>query len=198
MLGPLDVKWGSHFGQAQAWLRDHELRNWVTEPCEAKGIAPVTGNVWLQKHTGATQCSTGAPRPEKSARWKLRQRNQWVQRWAKRHQVTQGAFKDGERLPINILQSKAPRSEQVCPQSQTWSAIAVRNSWPESGLANWAHTPFLHLRDDQFPAPSSRSLFEPVSKFGHPIFQTPVRPWRHGGGTISWKPMVTEGRQWCL
>lgn len=108
MLEPYDETWGVHFERAHAWLRDHELRNWVTQQNVSKGVAPSHKQVWLQKQGAAGQDCIGALRPNRSARWKSRQKNQWIRRWAKRHKVFQGAFKNGERLPLETLQTKAP------------------------------------------------------------------------------------------
>jgi len=115
MLEPYDETWGVHVERAHAWLRDHELRNWVTEQNVSKGVAPSHKQVWLQKQGAAGQDSSGALRPNRSAHWKSRQKNQWIRRWAKRHKVFQGTFKSGERLPLKTLQTKAPGFEKGSP-----------------------------------------------------------------------------------
>ena len=95
MLNAFDEKCGTHLAKAEAWLLGHELRNWATEQNVTDGIVPSSRHIRLQRRTDPGQGSTGADRSERSVRWKIRQSNQWVHRWAKRHKVTQGAFRDG-------------------------------------------------------------------------------------------------------
>lgn len=110
ILEAYDETWGIHLDRAQRWLLDDELRNWVTEQNASKAVAPSNKQVWLRKLSQAVQDSTGAPRANRSVNLKQRQKGQWVRRWAKRHKVTQGTFKNGERLPLRTLQAKAPGS----------------------------------------------------------------------------------------
>ena len=120
MLEPYDETWGIHLDRAHAWLRDHELRNWVTEQNASKGIAPSNKQVWLQKQAATNETFIGALRPNRSLSRKPRQKNQWIRRWAKRHKVFQGTFKNGERLPQKTLQHKAPASgKRYAPKAET-------------------------------------------------------------------------------
>ena len=106
MLDPYDEVWGKSLRSANGWLRDRALRDWVSGQNVDKGIAPANHHVWQQHMASSGSDASGALRPVKCARWKRRQRNQWIQRWAKRCRVQQGAFKDGARLSLETLQTK--------------------------------------------------------------------------------------------
>ena len=71
-----------------------------------RGVAPVNDDVWRQKKAMVSTDDTGALRPDKRPRWKRRRINQWILRWARRSRVLRGAFKNGERLPLETLQAK--------------------------------------------------------------------------------------------
>ena len=71
-----------------------------------RGVAPVNDDVWRQKKAMVSTDDTGALRPDKRPRWKRRRINQWIFRWARRSRVLRGAFKNGERLPLETLQAK--------------------------------------------------------------------------------------------
>ena len=107
MLDGNDKGWNRHRAMAKAWLRDNGLRDWVQCQNKEKGVAPANEHVWKQNIDLVTQDGTGALRPDKSPRWKRRQINQWVLRWARRSRVLRGTFKDGERLPLKTLRAKA-------------------------------------------------------------------------------------------
>ena len=133
MLESYNVTWGKHLARAQAWLRDHELRNWVTKQNVSKGLAPSNKQVWKQKVAAQETDASGALRPHRCAAWKQRQRNQWIHRWAKRHKVIQGLFKDGERLPKKTLQAKVQGSRKWAPEKRPRAPKAVAKGGPENG-----------------------------------------------------------------
>ena len=106
MVDPACKAWSKHLESAQGWLRDNGLREWVFSQNKDKGVAPVNDDVWKQKIAMVNKDDIGALRPDKPPRWKRRQINQWILRWARRSCVLRGAFKDGERLPLETLQAK--------------------------------------------------------------------------------------------
>ena len=106
MVDPKNKAWSKHLTSAKGWLRDTSLRDWVLNQNKDKGVAPVNDDVWKQKKAMGSKENTGALRPEQCPRWKRRQINQWILRWARRSRVLRGAFKDGERLPLETLQAK--------------------------------------------------------------------------------------------
>ena len=107
MLDANDKRWNKHLATAQAWLRDNGLREWVYGQNKDKGVAPANEHVWKQNIAWLAKDDAGALRPEQPPRWRRRQINQWVQRWASRSRVLRGTFKDGERLPLETLRAKA-------------------------------------------------------------------------------------------
>ena len=139
MVEAYDETWGIHLERAQRWLRDNELRNWVTEQNVEKAVAPSNKQLWLRKIGQPSQDAIGALRPNRSANMKQRQRNQWIRRWAKRHKVFQGAFKNGERLPLRTLQAKAPSfrkgaGPKIENQAEKWSRKRSRKTGAKTGL----------------------------------------------------------------
>ena len=107
MLDANDKTWGKRLTTAKAWLRDRGLRDWVTDQNKDKGVAPSNDHVWKQNISWVSGDATGALRPEKRPRWKRRQINQWVRRWATRSRVLRGTFKNGDRLSVEQMQAKA-------------------------------------------------------------------------------------------
>ena len=125
MLDENDKQWNKHLATAKAWLRDHGLRDWVYGQNKDKGVAPANEHVWKENRAAVAKDDTGALRPEPPPRWKRRQINQWVLRWARRSRVLRGAFKNGERLPLEKLRAKAlgllPSSLDNDRRLKTWS-----------------------------------------------------------------------------
>ena len=107
MMDANNKDWSRYVASAHAWLRDNGLREWVYGQNKEKGVAPANEHVWKQNVTLVSKDDTGTLRPEKQPRWRRRQINQWVLRWARRSRVLRGTFKDGERLPLATLQAKA-------------------------------------------------------------------------------------------
>ena len=134
MLDAFDEKCGTHLEKAEAWLLGHELRNWATEQDVTNGIAPSSRHIRLQRRTVPCQGSTGADRSERSARWKNRPSNQWVHRRAKRHKVTQGAFKGGEREPLQNLAVNSTLFWDCRHQRLELGRKGIKKSAPENGL----------------------------------------------------------------
>ena len=128
MLDATDKTWNRHLATAKAWLRDNGLRDWVYSQNKNKGIAPANDLVWKQSIARLAKDDPGALRPEKRPRWKRRQVNQWVLRWANRARVLRGAFKDGERLPLETLQAKVVGPISLRPNGDSWP-----KSWPQKG-----------------------------------------------------------------
>ena len=107
MMDANNKEWNRYVASAHAWLRDNGLRDWVHGQNKDKGVAPANEHVWKQNLSLVSKDDTGTLRPEKRPRWRRRQINQWVLRWARRSRVLRGAFKDGERLPLGKLRAKA-------------------------------------------------------------------------------------------
>ena len=107
ILDANDKGWNRHLAKAKAWLRDSGLRDWVHGQNKNKGVAPAKEDVWKQSIASFASDDAGAFRPGKRPWWKRRQINEWVLRLAHRSHVLRGAFKDGERLPLETLRAKA-------------------------------------------------------------------------------------------
>ena len=58
MLDPFDEKLGNPLGISSAWLRDHELRNWLKEQDVTKGRGPSNRHIWFGKLSVPGQGST--------------------------------------------------------------------------------------------------------------------------------------------
>lgn len=121
MLDANDKTWSRHLATATAWLRDAGLRDWVYNQNKDKGVAPANEHVWKQNMAWVARDVSGTLRPDKRPRWKRRQVNQWVLRWAHRSRVLKGAFKDGERLPLETLRAKVLGQTLSKPVDDRWS-----------------------------------------------------------------------------
>ena len=58
MLDPFDEKLGIPLEISPAWLRDHELRNWLNEQDVTKGRGPSNRHIWFGKLSVPGQGST--------------------------------------------------------------------------------------------------------------------------------------------
>ena len=153
MLDPMHRDWGKYYQQASLWMRERGLRDWVSKQNVDKGVAPANEHVWQQHMASVAQHDTGALRPDSGARWKRRQRNQWIQRWAKRCQVHKGAFKQGERLSVETQRAKATFGSSNATLNPMPCEKPNPNWGPENGHEMWTTT---HVQDssaDHFPAP---------------------------------------------
>ena len=127
MLNANDKRWSGRLEQANAWLRDHGLRDWVYGQNANKGIAPANEHVWNENMAWLAKDVTGALRPERTPKWKRRQINQWVLRWATRSRVLRGAFKDGERLSVETLRAKVVNQNPTAPQHDSCPKTRTQN-----------------------------------------------------------------------
>ena len=91
----------------KVWLRDNGLRDWVYGQNKGKGVTPANEHLWKENIVWVAKDDTGALRPENSPWWTRGQINPWILRWARRSRVLRGAFKDGDRLPLDTLRAKA-------------------------------------------------------------------------------------------
>ena len=188
MLDAFDEKCGTHLEKAEAWLLGHELRNWATEQDVTNGIAPSSRHIRLQRRTVPCQGSTGADRSERSARWKNRPSNQWVHRRAKRHKVTQGAFKGGEREPLQNLAVNSTLFWDCRHQRLELGRKGIKKSAPENGLESRTANIISSYGACPFSGPDSFAVVDQCSDFGRTFFQTSVRLSRPAGAAISGSP----------
>ena len=120
--------------QLKVGCETNGLRDWVYRQNTEKGVAPAAEHVWTENMTWLAKDHTGALRPEKRPRWKRRQRNQWVLRWAHRSRVLRGTFKNGERLPLETLRAKAVNPKPTRPKNWQASKNTAPKMSPKSGL----------------------------------------------------------------
>ena len=109
------------FGQAHmGWWKLVAVVNLEKVWATSNAMVSKQSIAWLAKE------DTGALRPEKRPRWKRRQINEWVLRWATRSRVLLGAFKGGERLPLETLRAKAVGHIFVEQNDNRWP-----KTWPQ-------------------------------------------------------------------
>ena len=150
-LDPYDEVWGKSLRSANGWLRDRALRDWVSGQNVDEGIAPANHHVWQQHMASSGSDASGALRPVKCARWKRRRRDQWIQRWAKRCRVQQGAFKNGERLSVEALQTKVQNEQRATTKTYACAKKQVRKTCPENGPRIWPILLTSIEEGDRFP-----------------------------------------------
>ena len=127
MLNANDKTWNGHLSTAKAWLRDQGLRDWVHGQNKNKGVAPANEHLWKENMSWVVKDHSGALRPDKPARWKRRQVNQWILRWAGRSRVLRGSFKDGERLPMKTLRAKVGNQKPSAPIGNSYHKTRPQN-----------------------------------------------------------------------
>lgn len=108
LLNPVSSRDKRALAEARKLLAELSLYRWVRDQNDEKGLAPSKGALWRQwSEQSATlefmNCLESSAVEEKS----VRNRNQWMQRWASRWRVEQGRFKQGARLPLEVLRAKA-------------------------------------------------------------------------------------------
>jgi hypothetical protein len=90
--------------RAQGWLRSVRLVRWIGQ-VNAKGLAPTARSVLEQAGRPHAADPAGGGGPVGSA---LRAtEKQWLRRWARRHGVVRGRFKQGPGLTLETLRGKA-------------------------------------------------------------------------------------------
>ena len=110
LLNPLSARGQRALRDARKFLAEFSLYTWVRAQNKNKGLAPSSGALWMQ-------WSGQDANPDIAARAKTRRsRSQWLGRWGLRWRVTQGRFKQGDRLPLETLRAKAPNVAPPAPQ----------------------------------------------------------------------------------
>lgn len=135
LLRPVTAEEQRCYQKASDWIREQRARDWVTEQNVSKGLAPGNKHLWAKMLALEEQDENrGRTLPHLKHIVKLRSKNQWLHRWAKRCRIRKGRFKDGEKLEVESLQAKAGWAD--CGQqfgrirTQKWSP-----KWcPFSGL----------------------------------------------------------------
>ena len=101
LLNPLSSRGQRALRDAHKFLAELSLYSWVRAQNKNKGLAPSNGALWMQ-------WSDQSANSDIATRAKTRRsRSQWLSRWGRRWTVTQGRFKQGDRLPLETLRAKA-------------------------------------------------------------------------------------------
>ena len=120
LLNPLSARGQRALRDARKFLAELSLYTWVRAQNKNKGLAPSSGALWMQ-WSGQDANSDIAARAKTR-----RSRSQWLGRWGRRWSVTQGRFKEGDRLPLETLRAKArnvapPAPQKGNPRPQFWA-----------------------------------------------------------------------------
>ena len=111
LLRPVTEEERHCFRKASAWVREHRARDWVSHMNLSKGVAPANKHLWAKLIDLEEQDEKrGEARPHLKSIRKVRSKNQWLQRWAKRCGIRKGLFKNGEKLSSDTKQAKARRA----------------------------------------------------------------------------------------
>ena len=104
LLNPSTPRGRRALTEAHKLCAEFGLYRWVRHQNDSKGLAPSKRALWRQWSD-----SSDISQAEPVARMGTYKRGQnlWMQRWAHRWRVMQGRFKQGERLPVEILRAKA-------------------------------------------------------------------------------------------
>ena len=125
LLNPLSSRGQRALRDAHKFLAELSLYSWVRAQNKNKGLAPSNGALWMQ-------WSDQSANSDIATRAKTRRsRSQWLSRWGRRWTVTQGRFKQGDRLPLETLRAKArnvalPAPQIGNPRPQFWGKMVPR------------------------------------------------------------------------
>ena len=100
--------------EAEKFLKEKQLFDWVKEQKSGKGLAPSYSALWRQwthetesQRPEACDDELGRPRNQK-------QRTQRMRRWARRWIVIRGCYKPGPRLDLETLRGWAIWPPRAC------------------------------------------------------------------------------------
>ena len=107
---------------AHDFVKELELRSWVAKQNLQKGLAPSNGSIWDRRKELPSPAAT-APfaAPERSVS-RLRSRNQWLARWARRWGLKRAWIPAGDVLSASVLRQKA----ELC-ESEPWG-VSISDS----------------------------------------------------------------------
>ena len=111
--------------EAQQFVKERSLQQWLRDQNINKGLAPTADNVYrkwrhLQRSLSPARMAELAP-----AERKTRSRVQWARRWSRRFAHARGRFNVGSRLPLPLARDKVrccthKLSEILVPLSKNW------------------------------------------------------------------------------
>ena len=130
LLNPLSARGQRALRDARKFLAEFSLYTWVRAQNKNKGLAPSSGALWMQWSGQDANSDIAAGAKSR------RSRSQWLGRWGRRWKVTQGRFKQGDRLPLETLRAKAPNLALPLPQKgnprpQFWGKMVPRFRAPK-------------------------------------------------------------------
>ena len=122
LVNPFSARGLRALKDARKFLAELFLYSWVRDQNKNKGLAPSTGALWMQWSGQEANSDTAARAKTR------RSRSQWLARWGRRWSVTQGRFKQGDRLPLETLRAKARNVALPAPQKGSpWAPVLEEN-----------------------------------------------------------------------
>ena len=178
----------------QEWLRSAQLVDWISAQ-NRKGLAPTARS--LLQHRGQILRGGDVLGEDAITAPVRRREKQWLRRWAVRHSVVRGRFKQGAGLSLETLRVKASGASDF--------RVRMRRNWEAWFAKNWS------LRPDLWPPFRARILGQILgprrlrgiingvrlvgpkrspffARFR--VFRGPRRHWRRGAGQTSGKASV--------
>ena len=191
LLNPLSARGLRALRDARKFLAELSLYDWVRVQNKTKGLAPSSGALWMQ--WSGQDANSEIPARAKTRR----SRSQWLARWGRRWSVTQGRFKQGDRLPLETLRAKArnvtpPAPQKVNPRPQVWGKSGAQIPGAKRG-------PSFGFPLTVVPRKWARFVAQVLGSWtilGETI-DTCRRPLPPGNGTTSWRARRPLDRRWC-
>jgi len=111
--------------EAQQFVKERSLQDWLRDQNINKGLAPTADNVYrkwrhLQRSLPPARMADLAPGERKT-----RSRVQWVRRWSRRFALARGRFKVGSRLPLPLARDKV----RYCTQKLAQILVPLSINW---------------------------------------------------------------------
>ena len=127
--------------EAQQFVKERSLQDWLRDQNINKGLAPTADNVYrkwrhLQRSLSPARMADVAPGERKT-----RSRVQWVRRWSRRFALARGRFKVGSRLPLPLAREKVRYCTQKLPKKYCAAFHKLVHTPPRHGSKNSAHFP---------------------------------------------------------
>ena len=97
---------------ARNFMRKCDVRTWIAEQNESKGLAPTT--VLVQRRLLLHDRIYGPLRPHRRALSLSPVSSKWVQRFRRLWKLQRGAHQPRETLPQDVLLHRAPLGVQIC------------------------------------------------------------------------------------
>jgi hypothetical protein len=141
------LRWSTHppttqgkaaLREAEAFLEEWSLQNWVGKQNLEKGIAPLSGVVWSQREKRLNAAVAAGHLPT-SRPAKQKHRLQWLRRWRLRWNIKLGTIQAREHVPAIDCQNKAehpPSNHYFAYRSSKKNARRLncgKKEGPESG-----------------------------------------------------------------